>query len=226
MRNREEFEEYVRGLTDKKLAEKQKKHTGIRRLSFGIGGCAAAVICAVLIVYINSESGIFGRKDGTSDLNGALSADPELWESGNYTKGDSANEITGSLPAQDGDYTEEEKCYTGDMPEGFKDYGIADSKSVPEYVNVRRENVDFKLEKKEHIRRLVKTLNSFELTYENDQSCGNEFLMLDFVYSDKTVTFGFAKSSISVSGKGVFSVPPERVSELSDLVDSLIQSEQ
>lgn len=225
MRNREEFEEYVRGLADKKLAEKQKKHTGIRRLSFGIGGCAAAVICAVLIVYINSELGIFGRKDGTSDLNGAPSAEQELWASGNNIKGDSAEAVTDSQPAQDGDYTEEEKSYAG-MPEGFKEYGITDSESVPEYVNVRRENADFKLEEKEHIRRLVKTLNSFELTYENDQSCGNEFLMLDFVYSDKTVTFGFAKSSISVSGKGVFSVPPERVSELSDLVDSLIQSEQ
>lgn len=212
MRNREEFEEYVRGLAEKKLAKKQTRRTKIRRISFALAGCAAACICVVLLVHMNSALGIFDRKDYAEN---GFPKDDGICQDGNQAMIDSVNE-TSILPTKD-EVDSEKECYGQNGNIGT---------AIPEYVNVCLGESEFKLQDQENINCLVYALGSFEHTDTVDKNTDGEVIVVELVYSDKTVSYRFTGNSVEVSGYGNFSISPEEVSELSELLDSLIRTEE
>lgn len=241
MRNREEFEEYVRGLAEKKLALKQKKQTRLCRAVFGLGGCAAAGICIALAVYINLASGSLNRENISPEMGTFPLIKNEI--EGNENATDSLNGIVCTVP-QDKDYSEAESSGTGSLdesvvsesesfavclPEEFTLSVSSDkegSKSGPHSVNISFKNRSFKLEEEQNISRIVNALNMIEVTGQTDSSDETAYITLEFVYSDKTVTYIFTEYSLEISGKGTYTVPSGTVSGFADLVDSLTASEK
>lgn len=220
MRNREEFEEYVRGLADKKLAKKQTRRTKIRRITFVFAGCAAACICVVLLVHMNSALGTFGRKDYAEN---GFPKDDEIYPNGNQEGIDSANEMS-TFPL-DAEAASEKESSDICISDGYGQNGNI-GESIPEYVNVRLGESEFKLQEQENISRLVYALGSFEHTDTVDTNTDGEVIVVELVYSDKTVSYRFEGNSVEVSGDGNFSISPEKVSELYELLDSLIRTEK
>ena len=220
MRNKEEFEEYVRGLAEKKLAKKQAGRTKIRRISFAFAGCAAAGICVILLLYMNSALGISGRKDYAEN---GFPENDGIGANENQEVIDSVSEMS-TLPLKAEAASEKD---SSDMciQDGYGQSGNI-GESIPEYVNVCLDESEYKLQEQENISRLVYMLGSFELTDPVDMSTDGEVIVVELVYSDKTVSYSFTGNSVEVSGDRNFSISPETVSELSELLDSLIRTEK
>lgn len=234
MKNRKEFEEYVRGLGEQKLARKKARRNRIRRVSAASGVCAAAVICAVLAVNISSVSD--GSRDASHGI--AAPADPsrgaECWLT---EERDTAGlfGIDGSTDVPKNDSTKPANEY-GSL-EGGSDAEIqnhegaligTDKIEAPDFVNVYKgkSDADFQFDKAEQIDRLIEALESVEILKSAGAIGEGEWMILEFVYPDMTVTYSFTNNSVTVSGQGEFSVRPESVSALADLVDSLVRAEE
>lgn len=220
MKNREEFEEYVRGLAEKKLASRQLRKTKIRRAVFGFGSCAAAGICVALAVYMNFASGSFGRKDASSDIKGENFIDANE----NATV---SNDGNGSIcvPPQDKDY-----CESGSLGACSPDDITAEGnfsmicENEPDYVNINLKDGSFILEEKQNISSVVNALNAIELTKKADLPEQTAYITVELVYSDETVICIFSENSLEVTGKGNFAVKPEEVSEFAEFVESFTAS--
>ncbi len=223
MKNREEFEQYVRGLAEKKLASKQAKQAKIRRAAFGFGSCAAAGVCVALAVYMNFASGSLERKDASPDIKGENFIDVN-------EKATVSNDGNGNAcaPPQDKDY-----CESGsDGASGVyfpNDITVDGASGIicenePDYVNINLKDGSFILEEKQNISSVVNALNAIELTKKADLLEQTAYITLELVYSDETVTCIFTENSLEVTGKGNFAVKPEEVSEFAEFVESFTAS--
>lgn len=223
MKNREEFEEYVRGLAEKKLASRQARKTKIRRAVFGFGSCAVAGICVALAVHMNLASGSFGRKYASSDIKGENFIDVN-------EKATVSNDGNGSAcaPPQDNEHCESgsdgtpEVYFPNDIT-AEESFGII-CESEPDYVNINLKDGSFILEEKQNISSVVNALNSIELNKKADIEDRTAYITLELVYPDQTVTCIFTENSLEVTGQGNFAVEPEDVSEFAEFVESLTVS--
>ncbi|MCM1307210.1 MAG: hypothetical protein NC223_01285 [Butyrivibrio sp.] len=220
MRNKKEFEEYVRELTQKKLENGQRRRAKIHKISFGIGGCAAAAICAALLLNAGVWGG--GYKSGSDKV-----LSEETANGGNGLLTDSDVKGENMAPPQEENYTDKEPSYTCGLPNGSAQDGFdSDDGELPQYVDVYRGGSGFRLCRDENIRRLVRELNGLELGGRVDKSGGEGFITLEFVYSDRTISYGFTKDSVSVGDFGSFAVSAEELSKLDGLLDSLAEAEE
>lgn len=246
MRNSEEFEKYVRELCSKKLIRKRERQGKLRKASIILGGCAAACLCAVLALNMRALLDGKSSKDKFAMENSGISGMGPQGEKGeNYfpesmalsenngyvSEAEGNGHMDGTAaPVAEGFSTcaaETGQDMTGSNVVDQHEYGNiqelfteACDSGIPEAVNVYRNGDTLRVEKQEGVKEIVQVLNVIEIGEAVDVS-DDSGLRLELVYSDTTVTYSFTESSVSVSGRGTFSMSSGELDVLERKIDSI-----
>lgn len=213
MRNKKEFEEYVRELGKRKLTYRQSRQRKLRNVSIVLGGCVAACVCVIAAVNISRTVNKGEKNSDGSFVCGEVFGTDELSEGTDICEGDSsadkeAEETSAcTMAVIDSDYMTEAG-------------GIYISKA-PNRIEVDIGSRSFTVESREGIDRIVRALNELDMSQIKGESNGARFVVLSLDYEDGMITYDFGEDCMSVSKGGIYAVNPEKVSDLILLIDEI-----